>query len=206
MLPLPDCIARLVLLPSSLLGPTLDIVGEGVARGESGAGIVPSGFEAGEEEARAGRVAVLGPVVVVRGWGSVGTPMRVRIYLRGKGSVVVVVSVSGNLGGSAIGERSARSRGRCEPRSWSAKKTSEAGCMTSRQMRYNWQGRTTRSTRKEKADRRGRRAQPGAKRHGHCGMSSSHRMSHSNRKGDGMEWKSNHRKTAHVHAQKHGNE
>ena len=66
VLPLPR-ILRLTRLLSTLLGPSVQVGGELVARRQGGAGIVPSVLKAGEEGLGVGGAAVLFPVLFVRG-------------------------------------------------------------------------------------------------------------------------------------------
>jgi len=64
MLPLPSSLGYF-LLSSPLLGPVIQIVGDLVIGLENCNGVVPSGFEAGEEGAVSDFVVVLRPVFVV---------------------------------------------------------------------------------------------------------------------------------------------
>jgi hypothetical protein len=64
MFPLPSTLGNF-LLASPLLGPLIQIIGDLVVGFEDGNGVVPSGFETGEEGTVSDFVVVLGPVLVV---------------------------------------------------------------------------------------------------------------------------------------------
>lgn len=64
MFPLPSSLWYL-LLGSPLLSPLVQVVGDLVVGLEDGDGIMPSGFETGEESAVSDFIVVLRPVLVV---------------------------------------------------------------------------------------------------------------------------------------------